>query len=140
MVSLKSHYGLKAIVALAASYEKGHVQAKQIAAMQDIPVRYLELLLSQLRRARMVDAIRGKNGGYVLSKKPDKISVWDVVTVFEGKIIFAQTESPMGNKKTPGAYVALWKEAEKRMVDYLKSVKISDLLSSVKSGKKTYTM
>ncbi len=136
MVSLKSHYGLKAIVVLAAAYGKGHVQAKQIAAQQDIPVRYLELLLSQLRRARMVDAIRGKNGGYVLSMKPDKISVWDVVTVFEGKIIFAQTESPLGNKKTPGAYLALWKEAEKKMVDYLKSIKISSLLALAGSGKK----
>jgi Rrf2 family protein len=140
MVSLKSHYGLKAIVALAAAYGKGHVQAKQIAARQDVPVRYLELLLSQLRRARMVDAIRGKNGGYVLSMKPDKISVWDVVTVFEGKIIFAQTESPLGNKKTPSAYIALWKEAEKKMVDYLKSIKISSLVSSTGAGKKSFIM
>jgi len=140
MVSLKSHYGLKAIVALADAYGKGHIQAKQIAARQDIPVRYLELLLSQLRRARMVNAIRGKNGGYVLSKKPDKITVWDVVVVFEGKIIFAQTESPMGNKKTPGAYINVWKEAEKKMVDYLKSIKISKLLEAIKSGRKTYIM
>ena len=138
MVSLKSHYGLRAIVALAANYGKGHMQAKEIAAQQDIPVRYLELLLSQLRRARMVDAIRGKNGGYVLFQKPNKISVWDVVTVFEGKIIFAQTESPAGNKKTPGAYLSLWKEAEKKMVDYLKSVKISALLEAVSKGKDTH--
>ncbi|MCP4704322.1 MAG: Rrf2 family transcriptional regulator [candidate division Zixibacteria bacterium] len=140
MVSLKSHYGLKAIVALADAYGKGHVQAKQIAARQDIPVRYLELLLSQLRRSRMVNAIRGKNGGYVLAKKPDKITVWDIVMIFEGKVIFAQTESPMGNKKTPAAYINVWKEAEKKMVDYLKSIKISKLLEAVKSGRKTYVM
>ena len=138
MVSLKSHYGLRAIVALAANYGKGHVQAKEIAAQQDIPVRYLELLLSQLRRARMVDAIRGKNGGYVLSKKPNRVNVWDVVTVFEGKIIFAQTESPSGSRRTPAAYVTLWKEAEKKLVDYLKSIKISSLLEAVNSGKDMY--
>jgi len=135
MVSLKSNYGLRAIISLAANYGKGHVQAKEIASQQDIPVRYLELLLSHLRRARMVDAIRGKNGGYVLSKEPSDITVWDVVTIFEGKVIFAQMESATGTKKPHKAYAAIWNEAEKRVVDYLKSIKISDLLKSITSGK-----
>jgi Rrf2 family protein len=135
MVSLKSNYGLRAIISLAANYGKGHIQAKEIASQQDIPVRYLELLLSQLRRARMVDAIRGKNGGYVLSKEPSHITVWDVVTIFEGKVIFAQMESATGTKKPHRAYSAIWNEAEKRVVDYLKSIKISDLLKSITSGK-----
>lgn len=72
MVSLKSHYGLKAIVALAANYGKDYTQAKQIANQQNIPIRYLELILNQLRRAGMVNAIRGKHGGYILSKNPIK--------------------------------------------------------------------
>jgi len=132
MVSLKSHYGLKAIVALAANYKKGFMQAKEIANTQDIPLRYLELLLSHLRRAQLVDAIRGKKGGYVLAKSPDKISVWDVVVIFEGKVIFAQTESPSGTMKIPAPYIKLWKEAEKRTVDYLKSIKISTLQKHIK--------
>jgi len=131
MISLKSHYGLKAIVGLAANYGKGYIQSKKITDQQNIPVRYLEFLLNQLGRARLVHAIRGKHGGYMLSKKPDKISVWDVVVVFEGKIMFAQLESPTATKKTPSAYIRLWQEAEKKMVDYLKSIKISTLLNRV---------
>jgi len=139
MVSLKSKYGLKAIVSLANNYGKGHLQAKEIASQQDVPVRYLELLLSQLRRARMVDATRGKHGGYILMKDPSEISIWDVVSVFEGKVIFSQENDaqPNGKNSSP-VYGQIWREAESRVVDYLDSVKVSDLLDSINSGKDMY--
>jgi len=139
MVSLKSKYGLKAIVSLANNYGKGHLQAKEIASQQDVPVRYLELLLSQLRRARMVDATRGKHGGYILVKDPSEITIWDVVSVFEGKVIFSQENEaqPNGGQTSP-VYGQIWKEAENKVVEYLDSVKVSDLLDSIKSGKDMY--
>jgi len=139
MVSLKSKYGLKAIVSLASYYGKGPLQAKEIAAQQGVPVRYLELLLSQLRRARIVEATRGKNGGYILTREPSDISVWDIVAIFEGRIIFsADHDMPSNNKKTPPAYAAVWKEAENRVVEYMKSVKVADILEAVNSGKEMY--
>lgn len=142
MVSLKSKYGLRAIVSLADNFGKGHLQAKEIASQQDVPVRYLELLLSQLRRARMVDATRGKNGGYILTKEPAEITIWDVVSIFEGKTLFSREEQPgkaNGNGNGNGQiYNQLWREAETRIVDYLKSVKISDLVESINSGEDMY--
>jgi len=96
------------------------------------------LLLSQLRRARMVEATRGKNGGYVLSRKPTDITVWDIVSIFEGRVIFAQPEMPPNGKKSPAVYGAIWKEAEKKVVDHLKAVRISELLEAITSGKEMY--
>lgn len=122
MVSLKAQYGLKAMVSLATKYGKGSLQAKEIAASQDVPVRYLELLLSQLRRAQLVDATRGKKGGYYLSKKPNKISVLDVISAFEGSVMFLEN-----GKVKKSSLTSVWLDAEKMVKNYFKSIKISDL-------------
>jgi Rrf2 family protein len=138
MLSLKAQYGLRAMVSLAAKYGKGPLQAKEIAATQSVPVRYLELLLSQLRRSRLVEATRGKNGGYVLTRNPNAITVWDVVTAFEGKAVFAQLKESREFNGKPSPLSFVWKEAEKRVVDYLTSMKISEVLNMVQSGKENY--
>ncbi len=133
MISLKAQYGLRAIVSLAANYGKGPLQARQIANTQDVPVRYLELLLSQLRRARLVEATRGKKGGYYLSKKPSQISVLDIISAFEGNILYSQN----GATK-PDAFTHVWKNAEKLIVKHFQSLKVSDLVSKIGGGKETY--
>ncbi|UCD18563.1 MAG: Rrf2 family transcriptional regulator [Candidatus Zixiibacteriota bacterium] len=138
MISLKAQYGLKAIVSLAMHQGKGPLQAKEIASSQTIPVRYLELLLSQLRRARLVNATRGKNGGYILVKDPAKVTVWDIVATFEGKVIFSQPPEMKRGVAGKDEISFVWSEAEKRVVDYLQSVKVSDLLEAAQSGKQMY--
>jgi Rrf2 family protein len=135
MISLKSHYGLKAIVALASNYGKGPVQAKEIASSQGVPVRYLELLLSQLRRARLVEATRGKNGGYILARDPHIVTVWDVVSIFEGKALFSK---PLDEGKKENGVSFIWKGAEDKLVDYLASIKMTDLLEKLRTGKQMY--
>jgi Rrf2 family protein len=138
MISLKSKYGLKAVVSLAANHGKGFLQAKEIASQQDVPVRYLELLLSHLRRARLVNATRGKNGGYILTKTPSSISVWDVVSIYEGKTVFTHDAPMRSGKKMHEVYTSVWREAENRVVEYLKSVKISDIAEAISTGKEMY--
>jgi len=129
MISLKAQYGLRAIVSLAANYGKGPLQAREIANSQDVPVRYLELLLSQLRRARLVEATRGKKGGYYLTRKPEQISVMDIISAFEGNILYSQN----GLTKSD-ALSQVWKDAEKLMTKHFQGLKVSKLAS--KAGKK----
>jgi Rrf2 family protein len=133
MISLKAQYGLKAIVSLAAHYGKGPLQAKDIATTQDVPVRYLELLLSQLRRARLVEATRGKKGGYYLSKKPNMITVYDILSAFESSIIFSDNGRKQSDKLS-----FIWKDAEKMLVKHFRSIKVADLASNASSVKALY--
>lgn len=138
MLSLKAQYGLRAVVSLASHYGKGPLQAKEIATSQGVPVRYLELLLSQLRRARIVDATRGKNGGYILAKEPASITVLDVVTAFEGRVIISPMRDEKEKEGNLGSLSFIWKEAEKRVVEYLGSLKISEVLELIQSNKEMY--
>jgi Rrf2 family protein len=138
MLSLKAQYGLRAIIALAAHYGRGPLQAKEIAASQGVPVRYLELLLSQLRRVRLIEATRGKNGGYVLSKKPNEITVWDIVTSFEGKALLFQPKEAIESPVHSRALSFIWRDAEKKLIEYLDSLKISQVLEIIRSDKEMY--
>jgi Rrf2 family protein len=131
MISLKAQYGLRAIVSLALHYGKGPLQAREIANSQNVPVRYLELLLSQLRRARLVQATRGKKGGYYLTRKPNQISVMDIISAFEGSILYSQD----GTAKAD-ALSHVWRNAEKLMTKHFESLKVSSLASKSGSGKR----
>ncbi len=84
-ISNKSEYALLALIALAKSYPSGEsMQIKQIAALQNIPNRYLDELLATLRRGGLIKSIRGAKGGYVLAREPEKITVLDTVNCIEG--------------------------------------------------------
>ncbi len=130
MISLKAQYGLRAIVSLAVHYGKGPLQAREIANSQNVPVRYLELLLSQLRRARLVEATRGKKGGYYLTRKPTQISVMDIISAFEGNILYSQVGTVKSDKLSQ-----VWNNAEKLMTKHFESLKVSNLASKLGKGK-----
>ena len=96
--SAKTEYGLVALIEIAAKYGSGGVtQVAEIAARQTIPDRYLEQMLTSLRRGGILHSIRGPKGGYQLAKPPADISVAEVVSCLEG----STQETSEGRRKTP---------------------------------------
>jgi len=138
MFSAKAHYGLKAVIYLAQNSGKGPIQAKEIAATQNVPVRYLELLLSQLKKARLINSNRGKLGGYFLSRPGSSISVFDVVNSLEGRISFVSSHETNEDDPIEQAVSDFWKKAEDNLVSYLQQASIEDLLQKAASGERMY--
>ena len=85
-LSTKGRYGLRAIVDLAVNQQQGPVSISSIAARQSLSENYLEQLMSRLKKAELVRSVRGAQGGYVLQRDPEKISVGDVLRALEGDI------------------------------------------------------
>ena len=86
MFSAKTEYGLVSLLELAAVHTQGGVlQVAEIAQRQGIPDRYLEQMLTSLRRANILRSIRGPKGGYQLARPPAQIRVSDVVNCLEGE-------------------------------------------------------
>jgi len=87
-ITTKVRYGVNAAVELAGrgGYDGNTVSLKTIAASQSIPEPYLEQLMNQLRRAGLVDSCRGAQGGYCLSRRPEDITVGDVMIALEGNV------------------------------------------------------
>ena len=86
MLSQKTQYGVRAVFELAKRMDREAVSTAELAEAQAIPARFLEVILSQLRQARIVESRRGVQGGYRLALDPDKITVGSVIRFFNGPI------------------------------------------------------
>lgn len=85
-LSTKGRYGVKAMVDLAIHYDDKPVSIKVISKRQNISDYYLEQLFSSLRKAKLIRSIRGAQGGYVLNKNPEDITIAQIMEVLEGPI------------------------------------------------------
>ncbi len=83
-LSTKSRYGTRAIIDIAQNSETNRTMLKDIAARQSLSPKYLDHILSALRKAGIIKNIRGKGGGYVLAKTPSKITVKNIVEAVDG--------------------------------------------------------
>lgn len=134
-LSTKSTYGLRAMVNIALEQEKGAVSIKEISKKEKISSVYLEQLLNKLRREGLVKSVRGPKGGYVLSRKPDYITVKDIVKTLEGSI--APVDCATGRegwrtrcyKNKNCAAKIMWTKLAKAIDDCLESVTLADLCS-----------
>lgn len=85
-LSTKGRYGLRALIDLAQYSTEAPVSITSISARQDLSERYLEQLMSMLKKAGLVKSVRGAGGGYVLAKDMAEISVGDVLRALEGSL------------------------------------------------------
>lgn len=83
-LSRKSDYALRALVNLADEYGQGPISVRELAAKNDIPPRFLEQILLALKREGWVVSIPGRDGGFILGKPPEQISMGQIVRFFDG--------------------------------------------------------
>ncbi|MFT3676519.1 MAG: Rrf2 family transcriptional regulator [Chitinophagaceae bacterium] len=86
MLSKKSQYAFKALGYLSEKYNAGPVLISEIAKKKKIPLKFLENILLELKKADILDSKKGKGGGYFLKKSPDKIKVATVIRLVNGPI------------------------------------------------------
>ena len=85
-ISTKGRYSVTALYELAQRYGEGPVSLKCVAQGQGLSENYLEQLMVPLRRAGIVQSIRGAQGGYMLAKSPAEITIGSIITTVEGPI------------------------------------------------------
>jgi Rrf2 family protein len=78
-ISQKGLYALEALIFLARRYEKGAIKIREIAATENLPEKFLELILLELKHARIVESARGAKGGYRLKRAPAKIFLGEII-------------------------------------------------------------
>ena len=85
-MSTRARYGARAMAELAIAYPKASVSVKEVAKSQEISPKYLEHIMSSLRAAGLVTAVRGSHGGYALSRPPAAITLRHVVESLDGSL------------------------------------------------------
>lgn len=86
MLSKKSQYAFKALAYLAEKYNQGPVLISEISKKKKIPLKFLENILLELKKAGILDSKKGKGGGYFLNKDPSKVKVANVIRLINGPI------------------------------------------------------
>ena len=100
-LTCRSEYALLALVYLARCPNEEYISVQTIAAAQKIPPKFLEQILLTLRLARYLRSSKGKNGGFQLAKLPDKISLAEIVRLFDGALAPTESVSKYFYESTP---------------------------------------
>jgi Rrf2 family protein len=93
-ISAKVDYAVRAAIELAGADRGTPVKGDRIAAAQDIPMKFLENILSELRRAGLVGSRRGTDGGYWLARPASKVTIADIIRAVEGPLANVQGVRP----------------------------------------------
>ncbi|HLG39896.1 MAG TPA: Rrf2 family transcriptional regulator, partial [Chitinophagaceae bacterium] len=86
MLSKKSQYAFKALAYLTEKYNQGPVLISEISTTKKVPLKFLENILLELKKAGILESKKGKGGGYFLKKNPSEIKVATVVRIVNGPI------------------------------------------------------
>lgn len=138
-LSTKSTYGLRAMVHIALGFEKEPVAIRSIAEKEAIPMAYLEQLLNKLRRSGLIESVRGPAGGYVLSRRPEVVTVRDIVAALEGTIApvpcvkYKGTPAIRCGRSRICVTKAVWAKLTKAIDECLASVTLKDLCDEAKT-------
>ena len=90
-ISSKCKYGILAALSLAENYGQGLLQIKDIAAKNSLSSQYLGQIFNILVKSNIVHSVRGKNGGYELSREPSQITALELIEILEGELEFTGT-------------------------------------------------
>ena len=131
-LSTRSRYGTRMMLDLAQHYNEGPVRIGQIAKRQDISVKYLEQLVIPLKKADLIQSVRGPKGGHLLAKPPSEISIGQVVEVLEGGIDLSICigDADVCDKSEECLIRATWEEATRAMNHKLNSVSLQRVIKS----------
>ncbi|HBQ85785.1 MAG TPA: Rrf2 family transcriptional regulator [Syntrophomonas sp.] len=131
-LSTKGRYGLRAMLEMALNADNGPITTRTIAERQEISERYLEQLLIPLKQAGLVKSIRGSQGGYILSRSPEKITVCDIIRVLEGPIAPVDCVNELNPEECDrsGFCVTrgIWTRVRDAIIEVLDSYSLQDLV------------
>ena len=136
-LSTRTRYGVRAMLQLAENYGKEPLQLRIIAQDQEVSVKYLEQLMTVLKAAGFVTAVRGFNGGYVLAKSPGQIRISDCFDCLEGPIVTTECVDNANSCSRSTDCVArlLWAEVQNAVRTVLESTTLQDLIDKTKKPK-----
>ena len=85
-ISQKGLYALQAMMMLARRYNQGAIKIRDIAYEENLPEKFLELILLEMKNARMVESVRGAKGGYALRRPPSEIRLAEIIRLIDGPL------------------------------------------------------
>ena len=136
-ISQKGLYALQAMMVLARRYEQGAVRIRDIAYEEGLPEKFLELILLELKNARMLESVRGAKGGYMLRRPPSEIYLAEIIRLIDGALApFADAEQLrhlIANDDERRALYQIFLDVRDAAAKILENTSLADLIKDSKS-------
>ena len=131
LISTRGRYALRVMIDLAEHSNGEYIAMKEVAARQDISLKYLERILPILVKEKMIEGVHGKGGGYRLTRKPSEYKVGEILRLTEGNlapVTCVGCEDEEREQKGETRTIGMWEEIDKIVNDYFDSKTIEDLM------------
>ena len=145
MLSNSCRYGIRAIVYLASHYpEKNNIGIKQISADLELPTPFLAKILQQLAKNKIISSTKGPNGGFSFLKKPESITLFDIVRIIDGEDIFRNciihdgTCSDVRKSKKSCPVHDDYSKVRNELIGLFKSKTIGELVRTTRSSEQIF--
>ena len=132
LISTKGRYALRVMIDLAEHYSEEFITLNTIAERQNISEKYLESIITVLSKKGLVDALRGKGGGYRLNRAPEEYTAGEILESVEGTVSAVsclKEEKNMCSRSAECRTLPMWTQLNKVINDYLKGVTLLSLVS-----------
>lgn len=138
-LSKKCRYGLRAIFELSLRHTNDPVKIQDIASAQNIPQRFLEIILAELKQGGFVESRRGSKGGYILARPADDLTVGEVISFFQGDNRKGnETGHNSWNLRGDYVFSKLWKEVSDAISAVYSTTTFAEMVQEELSQSRAY--
>lgn len=133
MISTRGRYALRVLIDLADNANGGYIPMKDVAARQNISLKYLERILPTLTKAKLIEGVHGKGGGYRLTRDPSDYTVGEVLRLTEGDLApvsCLSSDAAPCDRVTECRTIKIWRDFYDMTNKYFDSIHLSDLTAS----------
>ena len=130
MISTRGRYALRVMIDIAENSNGNYIRLDEIAARQEISEKYLESILVILTRGNLLIGLRGKGGGYKLTKSPENYTIGSILRLTEGSLapVACLKKAETCQKQADCKTLPVWKGLNNAITDYLESITLADIL------------
>lgn len=132
MISTKARYALRVMIDLAQHKEAAYIPLKDISSRQEISEKYLEIILRMLVKGKLVKGLRGKGGGYMLTREPADYPLGEIIELTEGPLACVACRLPDSEacpRKENCITLPLWEKYDSLVHDFFFGITLKDLIA-----------
>ena len=133
MISTKGRYSIRILLDLAQHRNGKYIPMKDVAARQDISLKYIERLTPALRTAGLIESVHGIGGGYRLTREPEEYTLWEILVLSEGDLApvsCLQAGAEPCARAAECRTLSVWEGYYKLTKDYFSGITLADLLDT----------
>lgn len=139
LISTKGRYALRVMIDLSEHRTDGFIPLKVIAERQNISEKYLESIIKLLVKANMLNGLRGKGGGYRLTKEPEQYTIGSILRLTEeslAPVSCLESGADICPRAADCRTLSMWQGLDKLITEYFENITLADLMLSEPAGKK----